>query len=257
VEAPATAEGSGVWDPDAADAVAVAGTDTKGSKWAKTDEVVTRVPGSEAAGFSLAAGLTAAFLEEADAFPEEAAAFWRAGSAFSDGSDAFTGVGVALGAGDMIGAEAGSTGSGAWPTEGTWSGLEASLATMGAAFEVEGTTLDDVGAALGWEATDCTFDERDWDAGCACAFWLAKVAAGLAGAGCLGMFLNVDLMWEGLSAVPASDWGMFETTDNPWGWCEVTGSSWSMSDTAGTPWHCSDTWDPASLWFDQGKESWE
>ncbi len=56
--------------------------------------MVTRVPGSEAAGFSLAAGLTAAFLaeepafldlavsgtpdafsEEADAFPEEAAAF--------------------------------------------------------------------------------------------------------------------------------------------------------------------------------------
>jgi len=121
VEALATAEGSGVWDPDAADAVV--GTDTKGSTRPKTGEVVTRVSGMEAAGFSLAAGLTAAFLAEgpafldlalsgaADAFPEEAAAFWGAGSAFLGGVDAFIGVGVVIGGEDTAGAEAGSTGS--------------------------------------------------------------------------------------------------------------------------------------------------
>ena len=120
MEAPANAEGSGAWDPDAA----VVGTDTKGSTGATAGEVITRMPGMEAAGFRLAAGLnslTAAFSAEepsfldlaltraANAFPEKAAAFWGAGSTFSDGLDAFTGAEVALGASDMVGAEAGST----------------------------------------------------------------------------------------------------------------------------------------------------
>ena len=39
-------------------------------------------------------------------------------------------------------------------------GLEAPVAVMGAAFAAEGTNLDDVGAAFGWEGTDCTFGER-------------------------------------------------------------------------------------------------
>ncbi len=39
--------------------------------------------------------------------------------------------------------------------------LEAPLAAIGPASEIEGTALDDVGAALGWEGTDCSFDECD------------------------------------------------------------------------------------------------
>jgi len=161
----------------------------------------------EAASFNLAAGLTAAFSAEgpafldlalsgaADAFPEEAVAFWGASSAFWDGVDAFTGVGVALGAGR---AKAGTTGSGAWLKEGTCSGLEAPLAVVGAASEVEGTNLDDVGAAFGWGGTERTIDEGDWGAGWTCAFWLAELAAGLPGANCLGTFLKVNLAWDGV-----------------------------------------------------------
>ncbi|KAA6424707.1 MAG: hypothetical protein FRX49_05374 [Trebouxia sp. A1-2] len=86
-------------------------------------EATTRVPGVEAAVFSLAAGLTAACLAQepafsdlalsgaADAIPEEAAALWEADSAFSHGVDAFTCVGVARRAGGTTGAEAGTTGS--------------------------------------------------------------------------------------------------------------------------------------------------
>ena len=78
--------------------------------------------GMEAAGFSLAAGLTIAFSAEeatfldqalpgaADAFPEQPAAFWGAGSALLGGVDALTGVRVVTSA---IEAEAGTTGSGA------------------------------------------------------------------------------------------------------------------------------------------------
>ena len=56
----AAAQGSGVSDPDAADAVAR--NDTKGTSGAKTGEVATRVPATDAAGFSFAADLTAACL---------------------------------------------------------------------------------------------------------------------------------------------------------------------------------------------------
>jgi len=89
-EALTTAEGSGVWDPDA-----VEETETPGSTRPKTGEVgLGRVSEMEAASFNLAAGLTAAFSAEgpafldlalsgaADAFPEEAVAFWGASSAF-------------------------------------------------------------------------------------------------------------------------------------------------------------------------------
>ncbi len=120
MEAAASVDKSGVWDPDA-----VVGNETSGSTRPKTGEVgLGRVSGMEAVGFSLAAGLTAAFSAEgpafldlalsgaADAFPEEAAAFWGTGSAFGEGVNAFT-VGVALGAGVTIGAEAGTNGSGA------------------------------------------------------------------------------------------------------------------------------------------------
>ena len=82
MEATASAEGSGVWDPDA-----VVGNETSGSTRPKTGEVGSSVCGMGAAGFSLATGLTAALSAEgaafldlpllgaADAFPEEDAAF--------------------------------------------------------------------------------------------------------------------------------------------------------------------------------------